>query len=559
MQVQVASEASYRAYQGVDLITWGVGPDDNQDPAAPKTYRLLKSMTVADFTRFAAQQLDIDAELIRPWIMVNRQNGTVRPDHPLTWPDMTLQEAADKFSTRNSGFKVFLEETIRDADGQVTWLNETPALPSSPVVNGNINPSQHKPILIFLKYFNVERQVLSGVGHIYMNPLDKAQDLAAPILQMMGWEVGVSLELFEEIKQNYIEPMKPKNTLVASEIQDGDIICFQRHLTDAEQDMIKQTNPTASLSAPHYYDYLINRMFIDFMPRVVPMENMQVRNEGDESFRLAISKKDTYEALSIKVANHLSSVASLPVDPTHLRFTTVNSQSGKPRTVLKRQSGTTMANILLGTGGYGGYSYQNQSPDHLYYEVLEMSLTDLEQRKNMRITWLTEGITKEEPYDLLIHKQAQFTEVLSSLQKRAALTEEILDHIRFFEVHTNKVYKIIPTSQPVTSWNEFLSVFAERIPAEEKELDQERGDRLIYCFHFEREPSKSFGVPFIFMLKDGEVFKDTKERISKRTGIKGKAFEKIRFAVVKGGQTYSRPQWIEDGEFALIVVKLTKR
>ena len=551
MNVQVATEANFKAWQGVDLIPWNPSADDEMDPAAPKTYKLLKSMTVADFTEYMAQQLAVDVQLTRPWIMVNRQNGTVRPDHPLMWPDMTLQEAADKFSTRNSGFRVFLEETYRDAEGYPVWLNDEPVAVSSPTVNGNVPAIPQKPIIIFLKYFDVDRQVLHGAGHIYMSPLDKAQDLAAPILQMMGWEAGMSLELFEEIKQNYIEPMKPKNTLSASEIQDGDIVCFQRHLSEAELAGLKQTSPIASLNAPQYYDFLINRMFVNFTPKFSPIENFQMRNEGDEIFRVALSKKDSYDTLALKVADYLSAISTAPIDPSHLRFTTVNVQSGKPRSVVKRQQGTTMANILLSTGGYGGYYTPTQAPDHLYYEVLEMSLTDLEQRKTISITWLSEGITKEDVYQLLVHKQSQFTEVLGVLQKRATLPDEIMDQIRFYEVHSNKVYKILPSSHSVIALNEFMTVYAEQIPEEEKEMDKEKGDRLIYCFHFEKDPSKSHGVPFVFMLKEGEVFKETKERLSKRTGIKGKQFEKIRFANIKGGQTYSRPQWIEDGELMI--------
>ena len=46
----------------------------------------------------------------------------------------------------------------------------------------------------------------------------------------------------------------------------------------------------------------------------------------------------------------------------------------------------------------------------------------------------------------------------------------------------------------------------------------------------------------------GEVFKDTKERLSKRTGIKGKQFEKIKFSMIPHGN-YSRTKTLEDGEF----------
>jgi ubiquitin carboxyl-terminal hydrolase 7 len=99
--------------------------------------------------------------------------------------------------------------------------------------------------------------------------------------------------------------------------------------------------------------------------------------------------------------------------------------------------------------------------------------------------------------------------------------------------------------------NEFLTLYAERVPEEEQQLDVEKGDRPLWCFHFEKDPSKSHFVPFIFVVKDGEVFKETKERLSKRTGIKGKNFEKVRFAIVKNGQNYSRPVWVEDGMYSL--------
>ncbi|KAK3679931.1 ubiquitin-specific protease ubp15 [Recurvomyces mirabilis] len=547
MNVQVATEANYKAYQSVDIISWQA--EDSDDPALPKQYRLLRSMTVTDFTEFVCQQHGFELDLVRPWIMVNRQNGTVRPDHPLSWTDMTLQEAADKFTTRNGGFRIFMEETTRGADGTPIWPSEDVSVPSSPVVNGN-SPQQHKPIIIFMKYFDVDKQVLRGVGHVYMNPSEKAQDLAPHILQMMGWETGVQLELYEEIKQTYIEKMKPKNTLVASEIQDGDIVCFQRHLSEAEATAVRQTNPTACLDAPAYYDYLINRIYVTFTQKFSPPQNYEVQTEGDEKFTIALSKKDSYDALAHKVADHLSTVCTVPIDPTYLRFTTVNAQSGKPRTLVKRAAGTTASSILFSNSGYGSYNYTPMhSQDQLYYEVLEMSLTDLEQRKNVRVIWLSEGIQKEQPFEMALPKQTQFTDVLAALQKRASLPDEILDQIRFYEAHSNKIYKLLPPTHSVIALNEYMTVYAERIPEEElKEMDESKGDRVIYCFHFEKEPSKSHGTPFIFMLKEGEVFKETKDRLSRRTGIKGKNMEKVRFAVIKGGQNYSRPVWVEDDD-----------
>lgn len=44
----------------------------------------------------------------------------------------------------------------------------------------------------------------------------------------------------------------------------------------------------------------------------------------------------------------------------------------------------------------------------------------------------------------------------------------------------------------------------------------------------------------------GELFKETKERLSKRIGVKGKQFEKIKFAITHRS-AYSKPTYLTDG------------
>ncbi|KAF2859744.1 cysteine proteinase [Piedraia hortae CBS 480.64] len=542
MNVMVATEANFRAYEGLDFIPWSAASSED-NPAAPKILRLLKAMTVGDFTRLLAEQLGLEQDLIRPWCIVNRQNSTARPDNPLVQSDMTLSEAADKFSTRNGGFRVFVEETSRGEGGQPIWPNQDALVSSQPSANDHAS----KFIIIFLKHFDVDKQRLRGAGHVYMHPHDKVADVAPHILKIMGWEAGVQLELYEEIKHNHIERKKPKSTLVASEIQDGDIICFQRHLSEAEAAMIKQTNPTACLDAPAQYDFLVNQIDIKFCPRFPSAAINELREEGSERFSLTLSRKDTYEALAHKVAEHLSTISKAPISPTHLRFSTVGN-AGKPRAPIRPQHSGTLSTMIYGQGGYGGYYTPNPFAENLLYEILEMSLADYEQRRLVRVFWLSEGITKEEEQEMLVHKQGRFTDVLQALQKKIELPDDALEQIRFYLVHYNKVHQVLPITQSLADLNDFVTICAERVPEEEQTLDPEKGDKLAHCFHFEKEPNKTHGVPFVFLLKGGEIFKETKERLSKRTGLKGKNLEKIRFAIVSSNSSYAKPQWIEDDD-----------
>lgn len=95
----------------------------------------------------------------------------------------------------------------------------------------------------------------------------------------------------------------------------------------------------------------------------------------------------TYDQLAAKAGEHLK------VDPTHLRFTTVNA-SGRPKMMVKYGQSGTLSNILA-PSSYTYAGTQLQKPDMFYYEILELSLKELEQRKGVRITWLPDGIVKE--------------------------------------------------------------------------------------------------------------------------------------------------------------------
>ena len=51
-------------------------------------------------------------------------------------------------------------------------------------------------------------------------------------------------------------------------------------------------------------------------------------------------------------------------------------------------------------------------------------------------------------------------------------------------------------------------------------------------------------------MKQGEPFSETKKRLSVRTGIKGKNFERIKFGVVRRLQT-GKLEYLQDGEWSL--------
>ncbi|KAF2746178.1 cysteine proteinase [Sporormia fimetaria CBS 119925] len=512
MEMQVASEANFKAFQGFDIVPWK--PDLYADEAAqPKEYKVLKTTTVADFTATVAKDLDTEPDMIRPWAMVNRQNGTVRPDCWIQFPDMSVEEASGKFGTKSQKFRLWMEQAIRrDEDGNPVFGASLVDIKSQP---------NNRPLMLFLKYFDASSQKLFGAGILHASLQDKVGDLAPQILKLLGWEPGTNLKLSEEIKQNMIEAMKPKMTLQQAEIQDGDIITVQRVLSDTEVEQISATG--GYIEAQAYYDYLLNRIHVNFEPKV---------DETLPEFSLTLSKKMTYDQLAAKVAEQLQA------DPTHLRFTTITN-AGKAKTTVRYNPATTLASILTPTSfNYGGNTLQKT--DALFYEVLDMSLKEMEQRKPQKVTWLPEGLVKEEEYTLMLPRNGTISDLLDQLQQKANISPEVISRAQVYEGHNHKFYKALPREYQIMSVHDYFQIYVADFPNEESE-------NMITVFHFEKEPSKTHSVPFRFPLRQDEPFSETKKRLSEFTKIKGKPFEKIKFALVSKPQ-YHKPMYIDDDQ-----------
>lgn len=105
----------------------------------------------------------------------------------------------------------------------------------------------------------------------------------------------------------------------------------------------------------------------------------------------------------------------------------------------------------------------------------------------------------QEVFDLLVAKNGTVKDLIPILQKKANLSDETIQAIRFFEAHTNKFYKELSEDFAVASITDFVTLFAESIPEDERNADQ--GYQVIYGFHFDKEPNKPHGVPFKFIIK----------------------------------------------------------
>ncbi len=83
----------------------------------------------------------------------------------------------------------------------------------------------------------------------------------------------------------------------------------------------------------------------------------------------------------------------LKQDPLKLRFTSSNPQSGTPKAIIKRSLNQSVADIT-------GTNYYSQHPNVIvYYELLDISIIELETKKSLKLFW-TGRNNKEEVSDM---------------------------------------------------------------------------------------------------------------------------------------------------------------
>ena len=155
-----------------------------------------------------------------------------------------------------------------------------------------------------------------------------------------------------------IEPLKPKQSLKVAELQDGDIICFQRTSEKAEQarlaektlqepyaaiipsslhlaDCLQNPDGRAFRGRAKYYDFLEHKRTVRFHPHPTRCDQNQY-----PPFDLVLNAKINYDTLSERIGTYLS------VPPTHIRLWTVNATTNNPKAPVRRGTNPSLRQIL---------------------------------------------------------------------------------------------------------------------------------------------------------------------------------------------------------------------
>ncbi|XAR53555.1 Ubiquitinyl hydrolase 1 [Bertholletia excelsa] len=472
-----------------------------------RSFRIQKQMPFNLFKEEVAKEFGVPVQFQRFWLWAKRQNHTYRPNRPLTLQEEAqsvgqLREVSNK--ANNAELKLFLEvELGKDLR------------PLPPPVKSK------EEILLFFKLYDPSKEELRYVGRLFVKANGKPMEILTKLNELAGFSPDEEIELFEEIKFEpnvMCEHVDKKLTFRGSQLEDGDIICFQK------SSQIESSDQCRFPDVPSFLEYVHNRQVVRFRSLEKPKE---------DDFCLELSKLHNYDDVVERVASHLGLN-----DPSKVRLTSHNCYSQQPKPQPIKYRGVEHLSDML--------VHYNQTSDILYYEVLDIPLPELQGLKTLKVAFHL--ATKDEVgiHTIRLPKQSTVGDVINDLKTKVELSHPNAE-LRLLEVFYHKIYKIFPLNEKIENINDqYWTLRAEEIPEEEKNLGPH--DRLIHVYHFMKDTAQNqvqiqnFGEPFFLVIHEGETLAEVKVRIQKKLRVPDEEYSKWKFAFLSLG----RPEYLQD-------------
>ncbi|RCH93495.1 hypothetical protein CU098_000880, partial [Rhizopus stolonifer] len=379
-------------------------------------------------------------------------------------------------------------------------------------------------MILFIKYFDIKEQKIRGLGHIFASLNDKVNSLLSLLVEKAGLPKSTSIQLYEEIRPNAIELIKGDQTFRKADFQNGDIICFQRTMSQKEMDEATKNGHIASV--PDYYASLYNKACVLFKPKP------NVNNSKHDEAKLVLNRTANYNMIATQLADELG------VEATKIRFTSSHPITNQPRDIIPYKPTTRLQDMLLNLPKPQEYlqfvNFDHISPPMLYYEILDVDVADLESKRSIEVVIIGPTLRKETKVNALVSRAGSVRQLLDQVITKGKMEIKDPDRIRLYEAIEGKVTKEFSLDQTVdnVAIEKSAIVYAEPIPKDELEMDYD-SDRLVQVVHYHERPTSFHSIPFRFVAIKGELFEETKKRLQKRTGLGDMDWKKVKFTVIR--------------------------
>ncbi|KAH0677829.1 hypothetical protein KY285_025630 [Solanum tuberosum] len=183
------------------------------------TFRIKKDIPFTQFKEEVAKAFGIPVQFQRYWLWYKRNNHTYRPYRALTAQEeihSVGQLRGSSNEVNNAELKLFLEVELCLDLRRLSSPGKT-----------------KEEILLFFKLYDPLEEKIRYVGRLFVKESGKLLEILSKLKELAGFSPDEEIDLFEEIKFEpsvCCEKIDSMLSFCDYQLEDGDIICFQKSL-----------------------------------------------------------------------------------------------------------------------------------------------------------------------------------------------------------------------------------------------------------------------------------------------------------------------------------------
>ncbi|KAF0983053.1 hypothetical protein FDP41_011031 [Naegleria fowleri] len=508
--------------QSVEKHGTGLTDIDEVDPI-----KFLKEGTFGELKERLHFIYGIKPECQRFWRWTKRQNHTYRPgDLPMkiTDDEVSLERRYPQIKQLGGCVELYLE-VANEPFGVVKNEEEVEHTLWFP------EPFS-KYLLLFIKEYDPQQKKLIYRKSVYAEVNQTISSFIPNLKKLVNASEEDDLVIVEEIKPKMIENVNIDCTFKEAQLQNGDILTVQRVPPNFNMEQFEI--PTAK----EFYEYLSNRVSVEIRKLEDPSKTVMT---------VELLKNMEYPEVSQALGRVLQ------VDGQHIRLTGHNPYSGHPLDQPFRTNANSTLKDMIQIA-------QTGSPSKiLYYEVLNEPIHDVENKKELLVTWMNTKGQDVEKFKFLLYPEQKMGELRQMLESKLSERKEMQNSvIVLLVISGSKITKLVNDEDLVKS---APSGKGEYLRAEEMSLadyniwfgqDTNIDDhRLLQVQHICKETSgyRLFGNPMLLIARKEETLGDVKKRLQEKLQVKDIDYKRYKFVFIVNMKVTDPLEDVDDTPF----------
>ncbi|CAD6193073.1 unnamed protein product [Caenorhabditis auriculariae] len=412
-------------------------------------------------------------------------------------------------------------ESVFETDRHIVYI-EYPLMP-----NNNKPYDDANDILVFLKAYDFDRKKIFNLGHTVLKYRKTICDYHDHFCKMAGWSTKTLLHYYEEVTVDYIRFIEHEDIALCAEsclheFKDGLIIIIE----DGEKTNSKDNAKT----------FLQN--VYDTIPVDIEMNNDGVSNFHEPAEHIISTIKLTWpvRALADFIGSEIRCDSNRIMifhggygDRTNQRYVTLEQY---------RLVGYTIRHFL-DLHGQNFHDPRKMKRYRIYYALLPFNLEEIDRRKQLKIQAMDERMNISE-MTVWPERGGRVYHILEEARRDFHFSHNGTGKLRLLYVGQSssslRVFNLFSEDASADEVHQKLlnssmyTVRVEEVPRDQLVVGP--NEYLAPVSHYDRDPNKMFGVPFLFKVSNEEPLTSVRDRLREVLDVPEREFEKYKFALV---------------------------